>query len=120
MALLDTFVPDNLVAGCTQLVADTVTIASSASLKRGAVLGVITTGGKYILSATGAGDGSQTATAILAQDCDASGGDVTGVAVYIKGEFNENALSFGTGHDASTVKPQLRALGIYTKASVAR
>ncbi len=120
MALLDTFVPDNLVAGSTQLVTDTVIVASSAALVRGAVLGKITSGGKLILSATGAGDGSEVANAILAEDCDASGGDVSGVVVYVKGEFNENELTFGTGHDATTVKPQLRDLGIFTKSAVAR
>ena len=114
----ETFNPDNLIAGTTQLVTDSVTIASSAALVRGAVLGVITSGGKYILSATAAGDGSETAYAVLAEDADASGGDVTGVAVYIKGEFNENALSFGVGHDAASVKPQLRAVGIFTKSAV--
>lgn len=116
--LVDTYTPDNLIAGETSLVTEAVTVASSAALTRGAVLGKITTGGKFILSASAAADGSQTPYAILAEDCDASGGDVTSVAVYVKGEFNQNALSFGTGHDASTVKAPLRDAGIYIKTSV--
>lgn len=116
--LAGTYTPDNLIAGETQLVTDAVTVASSAALTRGAVLGKITTGGKFILSALAAADGSQTPYVILAEDCDASGGDVTNVAVYVKGEFNENALNFGTGHDATTVKAPLRDVGIHTKTSV--
>lgn len=115
---METFKPDNLIAGTTQVVSDIVTIGQSASLKRGAVLGKITTGGKYILSASAASDGSQTPYAILAEDVDATSADVTNVAVYIKGEFNENALSFGTGHTASSVKASLRDAGIYVKSAV--
>jgi Bacteriophage lambda head decoration protein D len=116
--LVDTYTPDNLIAGETSLVSDAVTVASSAALTRGAVLGKITASGKLILSASAAVDGSQTPYAVLAEDCDASSGDVTNVAVYIKGELNENALSFGAGHDATTVKAPLRDIGIYIKTSV--
>jgi len=118
------YTPDNLIAGTTQTVTDVVTIAQGAALKRGAVLGKITDGGKYVLSATlqsdgttAVSDGSEIPYAILAQDCDASGGDVTNVAVYVKGEFNENVLSFGNGHDASSVKAPLRDAGIYIKSA---
>lgn len=113
----ETYSPDNLIAGDIALRADSVTIASSAALTRGAVLGKITASGKYILSASGAADGSETPFAILAEDCDASGGDVTNVPVYIRGDFNSNALSFGTGHTAATVKDALRDGGIYIKAA---
>jgi len=116
--LAGTHTPDSLIAGTTQTVADSVTILTGQTLTRGAVLGKITVGGKFTLSASGAADGSQTPYAILAEDCDASGGDVTNVAVYIKGEFNENVLSFGTGHDATTVKAPLRDVGIFTKLAV--
>lgn len=117
--MAETYTPDNLIAGETRTVCDIVTIASGGSaLKRGAVLGKITTGGKYILSASAAVDGSQTPYAILAEDCDPSAADVTSVAVYAKGEFNANALSFGTGHTAATVKAPLRDAGIYIKTSV--
>jgi len=119
-----TYTPDNLIAGTTQTVTDVVTIATSAALKRGAVLGKITDGGKYVLSATLESDGSTAVTdgsevpyAILAQDCDATDADITNVAVYIKGEFNENVLSFGNGHDASSVKAPLRDAGIYIKSA---
>lgn len=117
--MAETYTPDNLIAGETQTVCDIVTIASGGTvLKRGAVLGVVTATGNLILSASAAVDGSQTPTAILAEDCDPSLADVTNVAVYIKGEFNANALSFGTGHTADTVKAPLRDAGIYIKTSV--
>ncbi|WP_297525135.1 head decoration protein [Sulfurovum sp.] len=109
---------DNLVAGTTQLVTDSVTIASGAALTRGAVLGKVTADGKYKLSASAASDGSETAYAVLAEDVDASSTDVAGAAVYIKGEFNENALNFGAGHTADSVKPQLRTVGIFVKTAV--
>lgn len=116
--MAEIYTPDNLIAGTTQTVCDIVTIASGASLKRGAVLGKVTATGKYKLSASGASDGSQVATAILADDTNAASADVTNVAVYIKGEFASNALSFGVGHTADTVKDTLRDMGIYIKTTV--
>jgi len=116
--MAEVYTPDNLIAGTTQTVAESVTIASSAALVRGAVLGKISASGKFILSASAAIDGSQTPDVILAEDCDASAGDVTNVAVYVKGEFNENVLSFGTGHSATSVKAPLRDVGIYTKSAL--
>lgn len=114
----EVFTPDNLIAGTTQTVCDIVTIASGASLKRGAVLGRVTATGKYKLSASAAVDGSQTPSVILADDVDATSADVTNVAVYIKGEFASNALFFGVGHSATTVKDALRDAGICIKTTV--
>jgi len=120
----ETFTPDNLIAGTTQTVTDIVTVASGEVLSRGSVLGKVTADGKYVLSTTVAADGttaitdgSETPYVILAEDCDATAGDVTNVAVYVKGEFNENVLNFGNGHDASTVKAPLREVGIYIKSA---
>jgi hypothetical protein len=114
----ETFTPDNLFAGTTQSVADSVTIASGQTIVRGTVLGKVTADGKFITSLSGAVDGSETAYVIAAEDIDASGGDVLNAAVYIKGEFNENALTLGTGHTTATVKAQLREVGIYIKTAV--
>jgi hypothetical protein len=57
----DTFIPDQLLSGPLQVVSDTVTIlmGSTATYKRGTVLGVITASGKYTLSVATANDGSQ-------------------------------------------------------------
>jgi hypothetical protein len=44
------------------------------------------------LALSASSDGSQTPTAILAEDCDASGGDKEAM-VYKAGTFNESALT---------------------------
>lgn len=114
----ETYTPDNLLAGHADVITDVVTIASSAALTRGAVLGKITSGGKYQLSASAAGDGSETPVAILAEDADASGGDVTNVPVYIAGEFNQDAVTLGTGHTVASVKDALAQKGVFLKDPV--
>lgn len=64
------------------------------------------------LAAAAATDGSQVPFGILAHDADASAAEVE-VLVYIHGDFNEWALSFGAGHTADTVRDALRARGIH-------
>lgn len=107
-----TFVNDNLFAGEQPVQTRKVTLVSGQNLTRGALLGRITTGGKYTLSLSAAGDGSNTPRAILAHDVDASGGDKDAL-VYEAGDFNELAVTFGTAHTADTVRDGLRGLGIY-------
>ena len=97
----DTFVGDRLIAGDFPRVTAQITVASSAALVRGTVLGQITASGKYIKSLSAAVDGSQTPAAVLANDADASGGDVL-AGVYLSGEFNGAAMTFGAGHTATT------------------
>lgn len=104
--------PDRLVAGDMELVPRTITIVSGQNLVRGAVLGKITASGKYNLSLSAAGDGSQTPDLILAEDCDASGGDTTAVA-YATGIFAQEALTIGTAHTADSIREGLRAKGIH-------
>lgn len=59
---------------------ETVTIASGAGkLEPGAVLGRITTGGKYTSFAPGASNGSQNASGILWDSVDASAADASAV-----------------------------------------
>ncbi len=107
-----TYTPDALVAGNAHLlVARTVTIASGQNLKRGAVIGKITTGGKYQLSLSAASDGSQVPDLILAEDCDATGADAKALA-YSRGDFNANALTLGTAHTVASITEGLRAKGI--------
>lgn len=103
----ETFDPNGLIAGDYPIETKKVTIASSAALVAGAVLGVVTASGKYLLSASAAVDGSETPSAVLAADADASGGDAE-ATVYISGEFASDKLSFGTGHTAATVETALR------------
>lgn len=114
----DASLPDQLIAGDFPLVTgQSITIASSAALVRGAVLGKITASGKYILSASAAADGSQTPVAVLADDVDASGGDVANVAVYLTGMFNGAKLSLGVGWTLATITPALRPSSIFVRTA---
>lgn len=81
-----------------------VTIVSGQNLTAGAVLGKITSGGKYNLSLAAAEDGSEDIQpVVLAEDCDASGGDKT-ATVYTSGAFDASKLTIGTGHDLAAVR----------------
>jgi len=114
----ETFTPDNLFAGDFDVVTDAGTLITGQNLTRGAVLGKITASGKLNLSLSAASDGSQTPFAILAESADATSADKA-CSIYLAGEFNQAALTFGTAHTAATTKAGLRALGIFLKAGVA-
>jgi hypothetical protein len=115
----DAFSYDDLIAGYEpDLVTDTATLLSGQNLKRGTLLGKITSGGKLKISAVGAGDGSENPYAILAEDTDASSGDQDNTLIYIGGAFNINKMTFGTDHTAASVKDALRDLGIVLKDAV--
>lgn len=108
----DSFSPDKLLAGNSHLlVTRQITLISGQNLTRGAVLGKITASGKYNLSLSAAGDGSQTPDLILAEDTDASDGDVVTIA-YERGDFNQNALTLGTAHTVDSIREGLRDKGI--------
>lgn len=110
--------PDNLIAGDTPgIVTRSITLVSGQNLVRGALLGVITSGGKYTLSAAALSNGGQTPAAILAEDVDASAGDKTTLA-YIMGCFAEAHVTFGSGHTAASVREGLRGKGIILKTVV--
>lgn len=113
----DVFTSDQLIAGRFPMVTDTVTLVSGQNLKRGAVLGRITASGKYTLALAASSDGSQVPAAILADDVDASGGDKL-AGVYLAGEFNVNALIFGTGITAAAAAITLRDASIFLKSAV--
>jgi hypothetical protein len=66
--------------------------------------------GKFVLSLAAARDGSQTPAAVLAEDADASDGDLT-VPVFTSGEFAADKLVFGTGHTSSSVEAAWRRAG---------
>lgn len=107
----------NLIFGDFPVEAAEVTIKSGENLTAGTVIGKITSTGKCVKSLSASSDGSQNVYAILADDCDASAGDKKASA-FITGSFNENALTFGTGHTAASTKDAFRALGIILRASV--
>lgn len=105
-----TFTPDRLVIGRTR--GRKVVIASGAGiLARGTLLGKITASGKYLKSLSAASDGSQLPDAILAEDVDATSADKEAV-IFIQGEFDVDAVTFGTGHTAASVDRGLREINI--------
>lgn len=107
-----TYTPDSLLSGDSDdAVAIKGTLAAGNNLKRGTVLGKITASKKYTLSLTAVNDGSQAADVILTHDADATSGDVE-VLVYVGGQFNKNAVTYGAGHSLDTVFDTLRAKGI--------
>lgn len=105
--------PDQLVAGNEALlIARKATLAAGQNLARGALLGKVTSSGAYVLSLSAAVDGSQTPVAVLAHDTDATGAAAE-TLIYERGDFNQAAITFGTGHTAESVRAGLRALGIF-------
>lgn len=114
----DTYTPDNLIVGDADLVTETGRIVTAGALTRGTLLGRAndSSGEYYKTSLAAAGDGSEVPVAVLAQDVAVPGNDA---AIYIAGEFNTRAMTFGAGHTAASTKNALAARGIYLKDSVA-
>lgn len=113
------FTPDGLIAGHDDLQTRQIVLVSGQNLKRGALLGQITTGGKYTLALSASSDGSQAPKVILAEDTDATGGDRVTIA-YFGGVFDENAVIFGAGLTALTTREALRDVGIKLQPSIVR
>lgn len=96
---------------------ENITIVSGQDLPAGAVLGKITTGGKYTALDQGAGDGSQAAAGILLDACDASAGDVAAAIIARDAEVNAAALEWGTQSptEVTTGLAELATLGIIAR-----
>ena len=88
-----------------------VTIVSGQDLEVGAVLGKITASGKYTLSLSASSDGSQTPDLVLAQDCDASGGDKQALC-YETGQIVASALTLGASHTIASIREGMRDKGL--------
>jgi hypothetical protein len=73
--------------------------------------------GQFVLSVKSASDGSQTPSAILADDADATAGPVTAGA-YVMVEVNARALHYDASWTIATLTPALRANTIFVKSSV--
>lgn len=111
------FVPDQLIAGPLQLITDTVTV-SGGDYKRGTVLGMITTTGKYTACVKTATDGSEKPCAILVDDVHAgTHGDQSG-GIYLMGEFNQNRVTIDASWTLATMKAALRPFAIFLKDSL--
>lgn len=88
-----------------------VTLKSGTAYKRGHLLGKITVGGKFIVSASAAADGSQDPRAVLLHDVDATGADAEGIVGRI-GRCNGAALILGAGHTLASIDDALLDRGI--------
>ncbi|WP_157129885.1 head decoration protein [Burkholderia pseudomallei] len=73
--------------------------------------------GGYVLATASATDGSQSPTAILVNNVDTTLGAKT-AGVYLMGEFNVNAMTFGAGITVAAAKAALRPLDIFLKNAV--
>lgn len=118
METIGTHTPDELIAGDYPVVTDIITVLSGENLARGTVLGRISASGKHVIvNSAGTDDGRRAPVAILAEACDASGGDKQAL-VYLSGAFNEGKCVFGGTDTAATHRAALRDLNIYLKKSV--
>ena len=116
---LETYIPDNQIAGGFPLVTGDGTIFSGQNLVRGTGLAKDSgNADKLVVVDSASGTASiQTPVAVLAEDVDASGGDAV-APLYLAGEFNESALAFGGTDTADTHRDALRDLSIFLKKSV--
>ena len=97
-----------------------ITVASGAGIiAPGTVLGKVTASGKYVASAVGASDGSQSAVAIALYGCDASSQDVDIAAIVRDAEVNGNVLTYHADRDLTAEKvaanADLAAVGIIVR-----
>jgi Bacteriophage lambda head decoration protein D len=91
--------------------------ATAFSATDGFVVTISAGSGVLTLSTAAATDGSQVPVAILADDVDASAGPAAG-PIYLTGEFNENAVTYGAGFTADGVRGALATRGIFLKPAV--
>ena len=107
--------PGDLVIATHDLYTDPAPVlVSGQNLARGALVGRITTGGKYTLSLAASSDGSEVPVGVMLTDVDASGGDKTiANSIALAGAFDTNKMTFGTGHTAASVRAALAQKGIF-------
>lgn len=111
------FNPDQLISGPLQVVTDTGVIAKSGVLKRGTILGMVTTSGEYVISKKDATDGSEIPCAILVDDVDTTTDAASG-GLYLMGEFNQNRIIFDGAWTPAELKDALRQFSIFLRDSV--
>ena len=114
MSMQETFemTRDNLFAATQMMpvVADKLTVAKAGELKRGSLL---KNDGAIVTTA------SDEVYAVLAEDVDTTD-TAKEAAVYLTGEFNENALKVGGDIAVADVKVAARKVSIFIKENVAQ
>lgn len=93
---------------------ENIVVASGQNLPAGAVVGKLTSGGKYSEYSSGAGDGTATAVGILIYPTDATDGDTPASIIARDAEVNKYQLSWGSesGADIDAAIVELAARGI--------
>ena len=110
---------DDLIMGHAQTLFAKKETLDTGDIKRGTLLGKITSGGKVVISTSAAGNGAEVPYGIAAHDADASDGDVE-IEVFIQGNFNEYRVILGTGHTADSVREAMRQRGMLLEKPVRR
>lgn len=114
MTILGTREYDNLFAGTAEVVVDSV--VAGEALKRGDVIGLVTVSGKAKKVDSTAEDGTKNPYAIVTDDVELD----EPVNIYLTGEFNEEALTFGGTDDADKHRIALREIGIFLKQNIGK
>ena len=94
--ITDTFNYDNLLAGGDCTVLEMGTIDETVEVKRGTVLGRVSSTNTYKICKDANADGSNIPVAILAEDLAASASNKDKY-VYLSGNFNKSAVIFDAG-----------------------
>lgn len=118
-----TYTPTDLLAGSFPVATEIVEIPgsyTSGGLAEGTVLGQNSTTGTFRPSLSASSDGSQTPCAILLDDIAETSNSYSYAPVAFTGEFNEDALTIGTGHTADSIRAGLRDKNIYLKTLAGR
>jgi hypothetical protein len=94
-------------------------VSGAGIVKSGTVLGKITASGKYKVNTIAASDGSQTASAILLHDVDATSADAQAVIIARDAIVAHQALIHGsdvdTANERAAVNAALAAVGILVR-----
>lgn len=114
----NTMTRDNLFAAVQimPVVPDKMTVAQSGAMKRGTLLDA----SGAIVTSTTSGDTTTYADvyAVLAEDVDTTSAAAV-AAVYLTGEFSEDALIIDTDEDIDDYKASARKVGIFVKKNIA-
>ncbi len=115
--VLGTSKPDNLHAGVeVPLLTKGVELAANQGvLKRGSVIGIVTTTGFGKLCDKSADDGSQVANCVLIHDVDTGDANAVMAVCYQSGLFTRGALVFGGDSTADDHDDELRTVGIFLR-----
>ncbi len=119
MALVETYTPDNLIAGVNHALATgtVVVLSGEGKLERGSVL-MRDANDKFVLANEDNGTALGTAEVILAEDVDATSAD-TVANVYVSGDFRTEAVKVASGYTMTEADfVSLKNAGIYLIAGV--